>query len=78
MFRKDEQHRQIPFFSGLHELPEKLQRRLQESWAGELNDQVSSPIDEDHFAVLHSDDPSRPNIPVNVLVQGPVRRVKAR
>jgi len=68
MYRNNEQHRQIAFFSGLNELPEKLQRRLEESWAGAFYDQVFSRIDEDRFAVLYSEEPSRPNIPVNVLV----------
>ena len=68
MYRNNEQHRQIAFFSGLNELPKKLQTRLEESWAGAFYDQVFSRIDEDRFAVLYSEDPSRPNIPVNVLV----------
>ena len=68
MYRNNEQHRQIPFFSGLNELPKKLQTRLEESWAGAFYHQVFSRIDEDRFAVLYSEEPSRPNIPVNVLL----------
>ena len=68
MYRKNEQHRQIAFFTGLNELPEKLRTQLEESWAGAFYEQVFSRIDEDRFAVLYSEEPSRPNIPVNVLV----------
>jgi hypothetical protein len=68
MFRRNDQHRQIPLFSGLNELPPKLQKRLEESWAGTLYSETFVRIDEERFAVLYSDDPSRPNIPVNVLV----------
>ncbi len=36
MFRKNQEHLQIPLFSSINELPEKLQKRLEESWGGEL------------------------------------------
>ena len=68
MFRRNEEHRQMAFISGLDELPEKSQRLLRDSWASTLYDEVFSRIDEGRFAVLYSDEPSRPNIPVNVLV----------
>ena len=68
MFRRNEEHRQMAFISGLDELPEKSQRLLKDSWAGTLYSEVFSRIDEGRFAVLCSDEPSRPNIPVNVLV----------
>jgi hypothetical protein len=55
-------------FSSIDSLPEKLQARLEESWAGSFYREYFVRIDEDPFAVLYSDEPSRPNIPVNVLV----------
>jgi hypothetical protein len=68
MFRKNEQHLQKPLFSGLNELPDKLRERLEASWAGTFYNEIYVRIDEDIYAPLYTDDPSRPNIPVNVLV----------
>lgn len=49
-------------------MPEKQWRRLEASWAGTLRAQFFSRVKEEAFAVLFSDVPSRPNVPVNVLV----------
>ena len=68
MFRKNDQHLQMSLFSSINALPEKLQKRLDESWAGTFYRECFVRIDEDPFAVLYSDEPSRPNIPINVLV----------
>ena len=68
MFRPNTQHRQMPMFSSINSLPEKLQERLEESWAGTFYREFFARIDEEVFAVLYSDEPSRPNIPINVLV----------
>lgn len=68
MFRKNEQHHQQSFFSGEQLLPEKLQDRLLSSWAETFYQEVFCRIDEAIFAVLYSDEASRPNVPVNVLV----------
>ena len=68
MFRKNERHLQQSFISGLNELPEKLKERLENSWSGAFYEQVFAHIDEEVYAVLYSDEPSRPNVPVNVLV----------
>lgn len=68
MFRKNEQHRQIRFLSGSNELPARLQRSLERSWAAAFYDQVFGRIDVDCFAVLHSENPSGPNILVNALM----------
>jgi hypothetical protein len=67
MFRKNDQHLQMALLSSLNELPPKLQKRLEASWAGTFYSETFVRIDEDRFAVLYSDDPSRPNVPVNVL-----------
>jgi hypothetical protein len=68
MFRKNEQHRQRPLFSTLADLPAKPRERLENSWAATFYGEFFSRINEDIFAVLYSDQASRPNIPVNVLV----------
>jgi len=68
MFRKNEHHRQQPMFSTLDDLPAKPRERLENSWAATFYGEFFSRIDEDIFAILYSDQASRPNIPVNVLV----------
>lgn len=67
MFRKNDQHRQRPMFSSIDALPKKQLKRLEASWAGTFYHQYFARIDEGVFAVVYSDEPSRPNIPVNVL-----------
>lgn len=68
MFRKNDAHLQTVMLSSVDALPEKQQRRLDESWAGTFYRELFSRIDEAPFAALYSDKASRPNIPVNVLV----------
>jgi hypothetical protein len=68
MFRKNEQHRQQSFFSGLNLLPDKLQERLLMSWAETFYRELFCRIDEEMFAPLYSEEASRPNVPVNVLM----------
>jgi hypothetical protein len=68
MFRKNDQHLQWPLFSSIDSLPKKHQTRLEESWAGTFYHELFCRIDEEPFANIYSDEASRPNIPVNVLV----------
>ena len=68
MFRRNDQHLQWPLLSDLDALPPKLKARLEASWAGTFYREVFVRIDEKPFAVLYSDEASRPNIPINVLV----------
>jgi hypothetical protein len=68
MFRKNDQHLQMLMFSSIDSLPEKLQKRLEASWAGTFYRECFVRINEEVFAILYSDEASRPNIPVNVLV----------
>lgn len=67
MYRQNTRHLQKPLFSDLNVLPEKLRTQLEESWAETFYRDVFVRIDEEAFAVLYSDEPSRPNIPVNIL-----------
>ena len=68
MFRRNQQHRQAALFSSIYELPEKQLKRLEGSWAGTFYREFFMRVDEDLFALLYCDQPSRPNIPVNVLM----------
>ncbi len=68
MFRKNTRHLQIPLTSHVDELPEPLRERLQNSWAETFYREFFCRLNEEPFAVLYADVPSRPNVPVNVLV----------
>ncbi len=68
MFKKNHRHLQIPLTSHVDELPEKLRKRLENSWAGVFYRQFFCRLSEAPFEVLYVDFPSRPNVPVNVLV----------
>jgi len=56
MYRRNEQHKQQSMFSSIEDLPEKQQKRLQDSWAETFYTEFFCRIDEDIFAVLYSDD----------------------
>ena len=68
MFRDNQGHLQPPLMSDFGCLPEDLRQRLDGSWAGAFYREFFCRLDERPFAVLYSSDPSRPNVPVNVLV----------
>jgi hypothetical protein len=68
MYRKNEKHLQLPLMSSLDELPEKRRQQLEESWAGTFYQEFFTLLDEEPFAILYSENASRPNVPVNVLV----------
>jgi hypothetical protein len=68
MFRKNQRHQQLPMFSTVGSLRNDQQKLLDESWAGTFYRELFCRLDEGPFAVLYSDEASRPNIPVNVLV----------
>lgn len=68
MFMKNQQHLQPALISSVTYLPKKQRQRLATSWAGDFYTEVFSRIKEEPFAVLYVNFPSRPNIPVNILV----------
>ena len=68
MFRKHQKHLQSALMSDIDRLPQKHRQRLDGSWAGVFYREVFCRIDEEIFAGLYADVPSRPNVPVNVLV----------
>jgi hypothetical protein len=68
MFRANDRHLQFGMFDTFEELPDRTRQRLEASWAGTFYREVFCRIDESSFAVLFSDQPSRPNVPINILV----------
>jgi hypothetical protein len=68
MFRKNTRHLQIPLTSHVDELPEPLRERLRNSWADTFYREFFCRLNEEPLAALYADMPSRPNVPVNVLV----------
>lgn len=70
MFRPNNDHQQSSFFNSDFWMPDKMSRRLYQSWAHVFRTEVFMKIPEERFAVLYSDIDSRPNAPVNVLVGG--------
>ena len=68
MFKENQGHKQLAWISNVNDLPKKQRKRLAESWAGVFYREFFCRIDECAFAVLYADMPSRPNVPVNVLV----------
>jgi hypothetical protein len=72
MFRINDQHLQFGLFDTFGQLPEKIRQRLEASWAGTFYREVFCRIDESPFAVLYSDQSSRPNVPINILVSAEI------
>ncbi len=68
MYKANKRHLQPLLISNVSDLPEKKRKRLENSWAEEFYRDFFSRIDEDAFAVLYVDYPSRPNVPINWLV----------
>ena len=68
MFRKNQKHQQLPMFSTVSSLRDDQQKLLDGSWAGVFYRELFCRLDERPFAVLYSDEASRPNVPVNVLI----------
>ena len=68
MFKKNKSHLQKSLFSPINSLPEKQKKRLEQSWATPFYEEVFCRIDEEIFEILYSDQVSRPNVPVNILV----------
>jgi hypothetical protein len=68
MYKPNKSHLQYPLMSQLDALSEKRRKELEESWSGAFYRDFFYRLNEDIFTDLYSDKPSRPNIPVNVLV----------
>ena len=68
MFKSNRKHLQSACISSVDSLPQREQALLATSWAQTCYEQVCARIDEAPFAVLYSDEASRPNVPVNILL----------
>lgn len=68
MFKQNGHHLQPFMVCCVNELPEEQKEYLYTSWAGIFYREFFCRLDEKPFAVLYSNVPSRPNVPVNVLV----------
>ncbi len=68
MYKANRRHLQPLLISNVSALPEKKRQRLENSWADNFYRDFFSRINEDAFAVLYVDHPSRPNVPINWLV----------
>jgi hypothetical protein len=68
MFRKNEYRQKSLLFGPEMILSERLLAHLQRSWAATFRTEVFERIDEALFAPLYSEQASRPNAPVNVLM----------
>jgi hypothetical protein len=68
MFKKNKHHLQPVMICSVNELPEEQRNYLNESWSGVFYREFFCRLNEEPFAVLYVDTPSRPNVPVNVLV----------
>jgi hypothetical protein len=68
MYQENDTHKQQTMFSDFGSLPEKLKEKIDASWAGTFYREYFCRIDESIFAVLYSEEASRPNVPVNVLL----------
>jgi len=68
MFKKNTKHLQPALISAASELPEKQLKLLKGSWADTFYREFFNRIDEEIFAILYSNEPSRPNVPVNVMI----------
>jgi hypothetical protein len=67
MFGEHDKHLQFGLSDTVQQLPEKARQRLKASWADTFYREVFCRIDESPFTVLFSDEPSRPNSPINIL-----------
>jgi len=68
MFKEHSHHHQPIMICSVNELPDEKRDYLYSSWAWVFYQEFFCRLDEKPFAVLYSNLPSRPNVPVNVLV----------
>jgi hypothetical protein len=68
MYRENKRHLQPYLISNVNDLPEKQRKLLETSWSGTFFREFYRRVDEQPFAELYVDFPSRPNAPINELV----------
>ena len=65
---KENVYQQLSIADSFSGLTTREQKALEKSWAKIFADELFPAIDENRFAVLYSDQASRPNTPVNVII----------
>lgn len=65
---KENAYQQLSITDSFTGLTAREQRALEKSWAKIFADELFPAIDEKRFSVLYSEQASRPNTPVNVIV----------
>ena len=65
---KENAYQQLSITDSFTSLTAREQKALEKSWAKIFADELFPAIDEKRFSVLYSDQASRPNTPVNVIV----------
>jgi hypothetical protein len=68
MYKPNKKHLQPALISAISELPEKHLKILKGSWSESYYRDFFCRLDEEIFSVLYASEPSRPNVPINVLV----------
>lgn len=68
MYKKNKRSQQPLLLSDVNDLPVRTLKFLKNSWAETFRREVFFRIPEDRFAKLYDPYPSRPNVPVNVLM----------
>ena len=68
MFKRNQRAQQPLLLSDVNDLPERSLNILKNSWAETFRREVFLRIPEEKFNVLYAADPSRPNVPVNLLI----------
>lgn len=68
MFKRGRKEQQLSLDDRFLNLPKSVLESLQKSWAEDFYTNVFLSINEDRFSVLYSQNFSRPNSPVNILV----------
>jgi len=68
MFKPNNHHRQPLLISNVNDLPDNRRKLLEDSWATVFYHDLFSRLNEELFAILYVDCPSRPNVPVNWLI----------
>jgi hypothetical protein len=68
MYKKNRRAQQPLLISDINNLPGRTLKYLRGSWAETFRCEVFQRIPEERFRVLYDQGPSRPNVPVNVLV----------
>ena len=68
MSYRPNQSQQLSIFDRSLRLTERERKCLEKSWAKVFSDEIFPAIDEERFRVLYSENASRPNTPVNIIV----------